>query len=340
MYTASGSEAAKYRLEELIERAMQEPGQRAAAPPEATIGNAYPAPPERRWLLPDLLVAAGLLHPEMYTPGDDAEPPPVPEVEVRNLLTCNSKRGLEGALYVCTPAREGDADGHDYAARAVAEFGVVAVLAQEGRALPEVPVPLVRVPSPAAALGRLTAAFYGNPAARLRVVGLLGSHGKTTTAWLARAVLEERGALTGMVGAVEYAIAEDRLTADGALWEPPTGAAAAALAAGTSPFHLAPYRGRYGSPEGTPDPMHLHKALAGACDRGATHAVVELSFAALARDRASARLANHVLVFTGAEDLDEVAPGVAPEVCEDIVWEAVDALPDGAAAVVNIQGGR
>lgn len=326
-----------FNLEELLSRAAPPPRPAPTPEPEEPVGNKYPAPPEREWLLPDLLVAAGILHPETYSPGVEGHEPPVPEVAIRNLLTCNSKRGLEKSLYICTPALNTDADGHDYVKRAAEEFDVVAVLAEEGRELPELPVPVVYVPSPAGVLGRLASAFYGNPADRLKIIGVLGSHGKTTTSWLARGILEEKGILTGMVGAIEYAIAEDRLSAEGALWEPLEPDVAAGRDS-TMPFHIAPYRGRYGTPAGTPDPMHLHKVLGGICDRGATHAIVELSLSSLARDRGTARLANHILVFTGIHDLQSEMPGLIESMCEDIVYEAFAALPEGATAVLNIQG--
>jgi hypothetical protein len=77
-------------------------------------------------------------------------------------------------------------------------MGAVAVLA--ARPLPNALLPVVVVPDLQAALGRLAAAFYERPAARMRTVGVVGSFGKTTTAWLARGMFEETNERCGMIG--------------------------------------------------------------------------------------------------------------------------------------------
>lgn len=126
-------------------------------PPELR-RNEYPEPPERRWRLHDLLQAAGVV--ALGPDGTELPFSSLPELEICNLLTCNSPQGLDQALYVCVPATDADADGHDFADRAP-DQGAVAVLAQAGREVPECSVPVLRVADPAASLGRLAAAFYG-----------------------------------------------------------------------------------------------------------------------------------------------------------------------------------
>ncbi len=78
-------------------------------------------------------------------------------------------------------------------------MGAVAVLAD--RELPDAVLPVVLVPDAAAAAARMAAAFLEQPSRRMRTVGLLGSYGKTTTAWLARGMFEEAGERCGMIGA-------------------------------------------------------------------------------------------------------------------------------------------
>ncbi|GBF91369.1 hypothetical protein Rsub_04109 [Raphidocelis subcapitata] len=128
---------------------------------------------------------------------------------------------------------------------------------------------------------KLAAAFYDGPSLAMRVVAVTGSSGKTTVSWLVRGVLEELGQLTGMVGSVEYGLAEDRLDAEGDLWEADQPDPTAEREC-TSPFHLAPYKGKYrvDYPHDM-DGMRLQKLLAGMRDRGATAAVVEASAEAL-----------------------------------------------------------
>lgn len=83
--------------------------------------------------------------------------------------------------------------------RQAVDQGAVAVLAE--RPLPDALLPVVVLPDLPRALGRLAAAFYEQPSRRVRVVGVVGSFGKTTTAWLARGMFEETGERCGMIGA-------------------------------------------------------------------------------------------------------------------------------------------
>ena len=93
-------------------------------------------------------------------------------------------------------------DGHDFAPDAV-KRGAAALVCERplGLDVPEVVVPSVR-----AAMGPLAAAFHGNPTAALRVVGVTGTNGKTTTAFLARHVLEAQGIQTGLLGTVHSVV--------------------------------------------------------------------------------------------------------------------------------------
>ncbi len=77
-------------------------------------------------------------------------------------------------------------DGHDFAAQALAR-GAAALVVERPLGLG---VPEVLVPSARAAMGPAAVRFYGDPSAELRVVGVTGTNGKTTTAFLLRALLE------------------------------------------------------------------------------------------------------------------------------------------------------
>lgn len=77
-------------------------------------------------------------------------------------------------------------------------MGAVAVIA--GRPLPDALLPVVVVDDVAAALGSLADAFYERPSRRMRTVGVVGSYGKTTTAWLSRGMFEETAERCGMIG--------------------------------------------------------------------------------------------------------------------------------------------
>jgi UDP-N-acetylmuramoyl-L-alanyl-D-glutamate--2,6-diaminopimelate ligase len=104
------------------------------------------------------------------------------------------------ALHVCIPGFR--ADGHDFAEIAV-ERGAAALVVE--RFLP-VDVPQVLATSSRAALARAADAFFGHPSGELDVVGITGTNGKTTTAFLTYAVLEAAGRRPGLLGTVEQRV--------------------------------------------------------------------------------------------------------------------------------------
>ncbi len=106
-----------------------------------------------------------------------------------------------GALFFCVPGFI--RDGHDYAPDAVAR-GAAALVVERGLGLG---VPEVRVASVRAAMAPVAARFRGDPTARLQVVGVTGTNGKTTTAFLIRALLESAGRRTGLLGTVTSVVA-------------------------------------------------------------------------------------------------------------------------------------
>src|SRR5215210_1647942 len=122
-----------------------------------------------------------------------------PDVPISSLAYA-SEAVAPGALFFCVPGFR--ADGHDFAPDAVAR-GAAALVCERPLELwvPEVVVPDVR-----AAMGSAAARFYGDPTAELQVVGITGTNGKTTTAYLVRALLEAAGARCGLLGTVTSVI--------------------------------------------------------------------------------------------------------------------------------------
>jgi len=122
-------------------------------------------------------------------------PSGAPEVEISG-LAYSSKSVAPGTLFFCVPGFK--TDGHEFAADAV-ERGAAALVCERplGLGVPEVVVPDAR-----AAMGPAAASFYGDPTAELKVVGVTGTNGKTTTAFLTRALLEAGGIRTGLLGTV------------------------------------------------------------------------------------------------------------------------------------------
>ena len=125
--------------------------------------------------------------------------PSAADVEIASLAYDN-RLVTDGALFFCVPGYT--RDGHDFAADAVARGAVALVVERPtGAGVPE-----VRVPSVRAAMAPVAARFHGDPTARLETVGVTGTNGKTTTAFLMRALLESGGRQTGLLGTVKSVI--------------------------------------------------------------------------------------------------------------------------------------
>ena len=123
-----------------------------------------------------------------------------PDVEV-DAITHDSRRVEPGACFACIPGAR--TDGHDHAPEAVAR-GAVALLVE--RPLP-LAVSQARVPSVRAALGPLAATLHGHPSAAMRVLGVTGTNGKTTTTYLLEAIGRDAGERVGVIGTVGARIA-------------------------------------------------------------------------------------------------------------------------------------
>jgi UDP-N-acetylmuramoyl-L-alanyl-D-glutamate--2,6-diaminopimelate ligase len=122
-----------------------------------------------------------------------------PEAEISG-LAYSSQSVTPGTLFFCVPGFR--ADGHDFARQAV-ERGAAALVCQRplGLGVPEVLVDDVR-----AAMGPAAARFYGDPTSELDVVGITGTNGKTTTAFLVRHLLEADGRRCGLLGTVKRVV--------------------------------------------------------------------------------------------------------------------------------------
>lgn len=163
-------------------------------------------------------------------------------------LSHDSRTVQSGACFV---ARQGAVDGHRFIGQAISA-GAVAVIVQQ-----ETPVSAgvvcVRVADTGEAMARLAAAFFGmrDAASSMSLVGITGTNGKTTVAWLLRSIFAAAGSPAAMIGTVEYDLIASRRKA--------------ALT--------------------TPDPLDLCDSLSQARKAGACYAVIEVSSHALHQRR-------------------------------------------------------
>lgn len=167
-------------------------------------------------------------------------------------VSYDSRRVAPGELFVAVPGFK--TDGRRFIPDAVAR-GAAGVVVEDpgGWTAPPGLGPLVTVPSARAALARLAAAFYGHPGLKLRVVGVTGTDGKTTTSHLISAVLEKGGYRTGIVGTVYLKIG-DRLI--------------------PNPYH-----------QTTPEAVEIQKSLAEMVEAGTDYAIIETTSHGLALNR-------------------------------------------------------
>jgi UDP-N-acetylmuramoyl-L-alanyl-D-glutamate--2,6-diaminopimelate ligase len=165
-------------------------------------------------------------------------------------LAHDSRQVNPGDLFVAIKGL--DADGHGFIPDAVRQ-GAVAVV---GEREASISVPYVLVPDSRQALARLAAAFHGYPARKLRVIGVTGTDGKTTTVELIRSILTTAGHKTGMISTVEALIGDERH---------PTG------------LHVT-----------TPDALQVQGFLAQMVDAGTEYAVLEATSHGLAQHRVTA----------------------------------------------------
>ena len=115
----------------------------------------------------------------------------------------DSRKITPGALFVSI--RGFRQDGHAFVADAVRR-GAPAVIVQEDPAMLNIPPgpTVVRVEDSRAALAHLAARFFEHPSRRLRLIGVTGTNGKTTTAYLVEAILRAAGHRVGLLGTIEY----------------------------------------------------------------------------------------------------------------------------------------
>ena len=164
-------------------------------------------------------------------------------------LDYNSRRLQPGWVFV---AMRGDSsDGNRFIDAAVLKHGAVAVVTDSRTERHRQHVPWAVVSHGRRALARMSANFYGHPAEKLKIIGITGTNGKTTTSFLCETILRHCSKQSALIGTIEYHVAGRVLPA----------------------------------PHTTPEALELNQVFAEAVAAGATHAVMEVSSHALAQER-------------------------------------------------------
>lgn len=218
------------------------------------------------------------------------------EVEVKDIQFDSRKVGA-GTLFVAQPGTK--VDGHEYIAQSV-EAGAVAVVCQHVPAdVPEGAV-MVVVENSSKALGEMAANYYGHPSRELKLIGITGTNGKTTTVTLLHRMFRQMGHHVGLVSTIVNKIDEEEL---------PTG-------------HT------------TPDALELNGLLRKMVDAGCDYCFMEVSSHAVVQHRiAGVEFAGGIFSNITHDHLDfhkTMANYIAAK------KGFFDGLPAGAWALVNI----
>ena len=126
--------------------------------------------------------------------------------EVTTLIN-DSRKVEEGSVFVCISGAV--SDGHKYAAD-VAAKGAAAVVVEKDVEVPE-NVTVIKVEDTRYALALMSAAYFGYPADKMKVIGITGTKGKTTTTYMIKSILEETGHKVGLIGTIEAIIGDKKI---------------------------------------------------------------------------------------------------------------------------------
>ena len=183
------------------------------------------------------------------------------EKEIKGIANDSRKVG-EGFLFFCIPGLK--VDGHRFAAQ-TARAGAAALIVEKGVDLEdsENTPAIVKVSSCRHAMALVSAAWFGHPASRLKMIGVTGTKGKTTTTYLTRAILENAGIDTGLIGTIESSYHDVHIPSENT----------------------------------TPESMRLQEILKEMADAGVQAVVMEVSSQALMMDR-TAGIPYEIGVFT------------------------------------------
>ncbi|MGN0132705.1 MAG: UDP-N-acetylmuramoyl-L-alanyl-D-glutamate--2,6-diaminopimelate ligase [Lachnospiraceae bacterium] len=124
----------------------------------------------------------------------------------------NSDNVEKDSLFICIVGAKFDA--HEKAAEAAEKGAAVLVVSREVELPADTDVTVILVEDTRYAMAFISAAYFGHPADRLKVIGVTGTKGKTTTTYLVKSILEHAGHKVGLVGTIEAIIGEKKIPAN------------------------------------------------------------------------------------------------------------------------------
>ena len=126
------------------------------------------------------------------------------DIEIQD-VSYDSRTVTAGTLFICLDGAR--VDGHAYAQKA-AEAGAVAIVAQKDIEVAE-GVTVIRVADTRAAMQAIVPKFFDYPSRKLRMVGVTGTNGKTTSTYVLRSILQKAGYRVGVIGTIQIMIEDE-----------------------------------------------------------------------------------------------------------------------------------
>ncbi len=125
----------------------------------------------------------------------------------------DSRKAREGAVFVCIKGAV--ADGHKYIPD-VLKKNVSAIIVEDEVDLKAYGtdadgVTFIKTDDTRIAMARMAAVYYGNPSSKLKMIGVTGTKGKTTTTYMVKAILEQAGYKVGLIGTIETLIGSEQI---------------------------------------------------------------------------------------------------------------------------------
>ncbi|MGN0145159.1 MAG: Mur ligase family protein, partial [Clostridium sp.] len=169
------------------------------------------------------------------------------DVEI-NKINYDSRKVCQGDLFVCVKGYA--TDGHKYAGKAI-ESGAAAVIVQDDIDINNNDAVIIKCKDTRKALAVIGANYYDNPSKKMKIIGITGTNGKTTTAFMIKDILEKAHKKVGLIGTIANYICGEKIHTE----------------------------------RTTPESLELQKLFAEMVDKGVEYCVMEVSSHSLALDR-------------------------------------------------------
>ena len=124
----------------------------------------------------------------------------------------DSRKITKGCMFICIEGA--NFDGHTFAKEAAQKEAAVLIVSKEVEVPKESNITIIKVENTRYAMAFIAAAYFGNPAEKLKTIGITGTKGKTTTTYLVKSILENAGHKVGIVGTIETIIGDTHIHAN------------------------------------------------------------------------------------------------------------------------------